>query len=327
MVTDMARAVEESKSDDTSLPAARLVPLALAADGREAIGQPPLLLVHAIGGTVQSYAPLAQRVKDVYSVVGIEAFGLSGEHEPVDSLTEIVERYVGTVRAAWPCGPYRLGGWSMGGIVAFEMARRLEQEGAEVAFVALLDSSFTLTREDLGLPSSSEEGPVPEGASTLVARFAEDIADSLGWRIPTTGAAVIDPLGWLAATITGEDGNEAARDYIDTMRAELESRFRVFHAHAEALAHYVPTGPVAADLLLLTPDQSFNVNCAQRWAEQTSGHVHHARVNGNHYTFLRPPVVGEVAVFVRTASAHHGLHSQMDGWRCVDLSSPSHAFD
>ncbi len=282
------------------------------ADHEATTAQPTLFLVHAIGGTVQTYATLAKSLRDVCSVVGIEAFGLYGESEPVDSLTEIVERYVDAVRTASPRGPYRLGGWSMGGIVAFEMARQLEQDGAEVAFVAILDSPFTLSWAELGFGVIGEGGDGQEDAAPLLARFAEDVADSLGWSIPTTGSAVTDPLDWLAATIAGDSGDGNTRDHIKAMRAELEGRFSVFRAHAEALAHYAPSGPIAADLLLLTPDRSSNIGSAQRWAAQSRGQVHHTLVHGDHYTFLRAPVVDEVASLIRTASAHHDALTAQD---------------
>ncbi|MFE6182992.1 alpha/beta fold hydrolase [Streptomyces sp. NPDC056465] len=304
---------KESTSRGASRPAAHLVPLTLAADDAATTGQPTLFLVHAIGGSVHTYATLAKSVKDVCSVVGIEAFGLYGEHEPVDALDEIVERYVAAVRAASPHGPYRLGGWSMGGIVAFEMARRLEQDGAEVAFVAILDSPFTLSWADLGFGSFGEVSDGQGDTAPLMARFAEDVADSLGWSVPATGPAVTDPLGWLAETIAGDGREREARGHIEAMRAELQRRFLVFRAHAEALAHYAPSGPITADLLLLTPDRSSNVGSAQRWAGQTRGQAHHAHVHGDHYTFLRAPVVGEVAALIRTASRRHEARVSHDG--------------
>ena len=52
----------------------------------------------------------------------------------------IAANYVEAIRAVRPDGPYLLGGWSTGGVVAFEMARQLQARGADVAFVALLDS-------------------------------------------------------------------------------------------------------------------------------------------------------------------------------------------
>ena len=41
-----------------------------------------------------------------------------------------------------PAGPYRLGGWCMGGVVAYEMARQLQEDGERVGTLALIDSSF-----------------------------------------------------------------------------------------------------------------------------------------------------------------------------------------
>ncbi|GAA2106789.1 hypothetical protein GCM10009759_45330 [Kitasatospora saccharophila] len=285
-------------------PAAQLVPLSPGA----ADGLPTLFLVHAIGGTVHPYAALAKALKDTYSVVGIEAFGLYGEGAPVDSLAEIVERYAAAVRAASPDGPYLLGGWSMGGIVAFEMARRLERDGAEVRFVAVLDSPFLLSPAELGLDGAAA---AHDGASPLVARFAEDIADSLGWSIPA--AAASDPLGWVAGAVTGDGDSPGDREQTQAMRAELEGRFRVFRAHADALAHYTPRGSVAADLLLLTPDRSSNIGSARRWATRTAGRHHHIHVPGDHYAFLRAPLVEEIASFIRTATAPRGALAPQAG--------------
>ncbi|MET9933142.1 MULTISPECIES: alpha/beta fold hydrolase [unclassified Streptomyces] len=266
-------------------PSARLIPLGSADPDRDVI-----FLVHAIGGTVHSYAALAKCLQKTHAVVGIEAFGIRDDDPPVNTLGEIVERYVEAVRTVSPAGPYRLGGWSMGGIVAFEMARRLEEEGQEVECVTLLDSPFTLSRADLGYADTS-------GGRSLAARFAEDVSDSLGWSMPTAGSVDADPLGWLAAAIAGGGGEEAA-DRIEVVREELERRFAVFKAHAEALTGYRPSGTVAADLRVLIPYDSPNIGTASGWTAATRGRFRHGEVRGDHYTFLRAPVVTEVAAFV-----------------------------
>jgi thioesterase domain-containing protein len=51
--------------------------------------------------------------------------------------------YLGEIKAHQPTGPYRLCGYSFGGLVAFEMARRLEQSGDEVGFVGLFDTMMS----------------------------------------------------------------------------------------------------------------------------------------------------------------------------------------
>ncbi|MFF1779370.1 alpha/beta fold hydrolase [Streptomyces virginiae] len=264
------------RSPEPTIAPGRLVPLAGAS-----AGLPPLFLVHAIGGTVHTYAALARCLSDRYAVYGIEAFGIRDD-EPVDVLAEIVERYVAGVREVQPHGPYRLAGWSMGGIVAFEMARLLEGVGEAVSFVALMDSPVSLSWADLGYV---------EGDRSLLVRFTEDVADSLGWRLPDGGAAQEDPLGWLASTIAGGTAAEVVQE-------ELECRFAVFRAHARALAQYRPSGPVDAELRVLIPDDSPNLDSAPRWPSHARGGSRLSTVRGDHYTFLRPPVVNEVAAFV-----------------------------
>ena len=106
-------------------------------------GELPLFLVHAVGGTVFSYASLARELAGTFAVSGLEAPGLHRAATP-SSLAALADEYTARIRAAQPDGPYRLAGWSMGGVVAFEITRRLEEGGAEVSLLALLDAPFAL---------------------------------------------------------------------------------------------------------------------------------------------------------------------------------------
>ena len=60
------------------------------------------------------------------------------------TIEALAQLYVGQLRLRQPLGPYRLAGWSLGGVVAFEMARILEQQGESVDFLGLIDSYFAL---------------------------------------------------------------------------------------------------------------------------------------------------------------------------------------
>ena len=100
----------------------------------------PLILVHPIGGGILCYNALARCFDGTRNVLGLEADGLEGEAAPETDLVRMASRYVDALRLERPRGPYLLGGWSMGGIVAFEMARQLAAVGAEVPLVFLIDS-------------------------------------------------------------------------------------------------------------------------------------------------------------------------------------------
>jgi amino acid adenylation domain-containing protein len=107
-------------------------------------GQPPLVLIHPVGGTVFGYAQLVGELAAALGVYGLQAPGLAVGGVTPATLDSLVSDYTERIRSAWPDGPYRLGGWSLGGVIAFEVARRLEQAGAQVTLLALLDAPFAI---------------------------------------------------------------------------------------------------------------------------------------------------------------------------------------
>src|SRR4029077_10457073 len=90
----------------------------------------------------------------------------SAEELPAVTLEALAERYVAGVRRVQPAGPYHLGGWSMGGAVAYEMARQLAAAGEEGALVAMLDTDA---------PNGPESGTEVDDA-TLAVWFDRDLA-------------------------------------------------------------------------------------------------------------------------------------------------------
>jgi thioesterase domain-containing protein len=102
----------------------------------------PLLCVHPAGGTVFCYADLARRLGDEQPVYGLQARGIDGMQAPQTSVTDMAAAYVADIRARFPSGPYRLCGWSTGGIIAFEAACQLERLGEKVELLALVDAGM-----------------------------------------------------------------------------------------------------------------------------------------------------------------------------------------
>ena len=97
----------------------------------------PAFFVHPAGGSVASYFALARALgseRPFYALEGTLAGNSSRQVELV------ARNYLDAIRAVRPDGPYLLGGWSSGGVVAFEMARQLQARGADVPLVVLLDS-------------------------------------------------------------------------------------------------------------------------------------------------------------------------------------------
>jgi amino acid adenylation domain-containing protein len=101
--------------------------------------RPPLFLVHAIGGEVLSYLTLARHLGDDQPTYGIRARTEQGPGW-CTSVEEIAASYVQAVKRA-ATGPYYIGGYSGGGLIAYEMAQQLLRAGDKVALLAMIDCS------------------------------------------------------------------------------------------------------------------------------------------------------------------------------------------
>ncbi len=100
----------------------------------------PFFLVAGMFGNVLNLRHLAYLIGEERPFFGLQARGIYGGHEPHDDFEEMARAYIAEMRTVQPEGPYLLGGFSGGGITAYEIARQLREAGQEVALLALLDT-------------------------------------------------------------------------------------------------------------------------------------------------------------------------------------------
>lgn len=84
---------------------------------------PPLFGVHGAGGNITIYGPLSRVLRPVRPCYGLQAAGLIKEVEPDRSIDAMASRYLRDIQAVWPTGPLIVAGYSMGGLIALEIAR------------------------------------------------------------------------------------------------------------------------------------------------------------------------------------------------------------
>ncbi|MGB8832599.1 MAG: amino acid adenylation domain-containing protein [Candidatus Sulfotelmatobacter sp.] len=102
--------------------------------------KPPFFCVHGVGGNVVGFHELAQRMKPDYPFYGLQSRGLNAKYSCHTSIEEMAAHYLNEIRTVQPEGPYHLGGFSLGGLVAYEMACQLLSRGEEVGLVVLFDT-------------------------------------------------------------------------------------------------------------------------------------------------------------------------------------------
>src|SRR6185295_12459386 len=102
--------------------------------------RPPLFFVHGAAGTVFPFLDLARELGTDRPFYALQAPGVEEGAEPSSTVQDLAAHYLEEIRAVQPEGPFHLGGWSLGGVVAFEMAQQLQAGGQQAGLLALLDS-------------------------------------------------------------------------------------------------------------------------------------------------------------------------------------------
>lgn len=135
--------------------------------------RPPLFCVHPAGGDILCFQALSRHLGTDQPFYGLQSRGLGAGEEPLASIEEMAASYRAEI-AEVTAGPYHLGGWSLGGAVAFELARQLAAEGKEVALLALVDATPGLWPQPAGGRVEEDEGNEEDDAYWLM-----EIADYL----------------------------------------------------------------------------------------------------------------------------------------------------
>ncbi len=104
------------------------------------VGHTPIFFIHGSRGNVLVFKAFADRVRPEQPVYALQAAGVDGKMEPDQTIEVMADRYLVAIRQVQSTGPYMLAGYSGGGVIAYEMARRLKQEGHGTSLLMLIDT-------------------------------------------------------------------------------------------------------------------------------------------------------------------------------------------
>ena len=269
-----------------------------------------LFLLHPSGGDVVCYTELARLLDDRLDVVALTDPELVESETPAPAgIMAMAARYLDAMRAVHRGGPYLLGGWSMGGIVAQEVACQLHAEGGRTALLLLLDSNDPAYIA----PITSAAGDDIDVA--LLARYLSALEAFLGVDLGGDAAHVE-----LATLPTAERHALVTRRLTEhrlLARSEtIDRRLAVFARHLAALAEHEarPLTDRGARTLLVRADRRAPRNSGigmgvddtpgglddLGWRRHVTGPLTVAGVDAHHYALLHDPALPQVASEINT---------------------------
>ncbi len=239
--------------------------------------QQPLYLAHPVGGTVLAYRELAALFQDERPLYGLQAPGVNGGEHP-GSIAGLARLFREAVRTVQPRGPYHVGGWSMGGLIAWEMALQWEEEGETVSTVLLFDT-YT--------PGAVQESEAKALQAAGLGGCGEELALALGFA-----AELGSPQEKIKELLKESTGG--ATEFIEKISAFLKvgdgaAHFLVYKANVQAMRDYRLESLRCPAVLFCAEERGEGeLSAAPGW-NAAGLDVDAALVPGSHYTMVAQP--------------------------------------
>jgi amino acid adenylation domain-containing protein len=241
----------------------------------------PLYIVHGAGLNVLLFNALAMNMDAEQPVYGLQAKGLNGIDEPLDVMEEIAANYIAEIIAKNPDGPYALAGYSLGGIIAYEMAKQLINAGKEVKMLAMFDTYADLsTAHDPAVKRALNKGVLllKQIGHTFVL-LAEDPKRTIEYKSLILKRRIIKMFWKLAP------GKDEKKEGFFAYDNEIDE------ASEKALRNYVITPLNIAIELFRAKKRTFYMADFEflGWGPFAKKGVHVHEIPGEHNTIFAPP--------------------------------------
>ncbi len=248
--------------------------------------QPPLFCIHPSGGQVMVYKHLANCLGTDIPVYGIQSRALNDPNQEHQSIEDMAIEYTNIIRQYQPHGPYYLIGWSMGGVLAVNIAQQLEEQQQKLAFVGLVDALLSATAQPDPLTDlvSVFGGTLVNALTTLKQMELEELREEL---------KILTPLERLERMLTwGQKRNVLSGDIpLDI----LEKQLILTEMHDKLLsAHRLPQIQSRLDVWMATDRLGVETSYTD-WSKYTTGECHTKNLDGSHFTIIRPPYINIIA--------------------------------
>ena len=260
--------------------------------------QPPFFYAHGIFGDISSLTNMVPMFSPDQPVYGLQAAGLHPDLEPDRTIEQMAQRYVRSIRQVQPDGPYYVGGFCFGGVLAYEIARTLEQQGEKTAFLAIIEGvaprQFHRRQSILSRQRLTE---VKYSGEYWLNGYEEFGGRQVGRRVKRI-------LGLNSGKPQRTGRNEVFDNMVDFDEFELarpESQFELKEINRQAINSFTPLAYGGHVTLFLGRHKHIGhtlfqtIDPQRGWGNLAAGGVTMRYVQGSHIGLLRQPFVIDLA--------------------------------
>jgi len=267
----------------------------------------PLFLIHPVGGEVQYAFDLARHLGADQPVYALAASGLVVGETPRASINEMATVYLDAIRHVQPTGPYTVAGWSLGGMIAYEIAHQLLAIGETINFVGMIDTGSSAFLRDQWSTKNVTEF---DECKAFLSWITDQHADASGARQHPAR----DELVTLA-----ESGDIDAMFVVCQREALLPAHldmalvkqiFAVHVAGAKAGVAY-ETPPITATVMLLTAGQHGAADATLGWGDLLGENLHVTRIGGSHMSIVKSPHIEKLAHAISSGIKRYSAHTEL----------------
>lgn len=243
----------------------------------------PVFLIHSLAGTVLEFWALKRALGTERPIYAIEARGVADDSEPQRCIEDIASSYIDIIKTAQRTGPYVLCGFSLGGLIAFEMARQLAKQGETLELLGLIDTGL-----DQGCL------PLRHRLGFRTRQYLQHGRDLLAQR---PGAALVNLWSRSAAVFARRrvrGCGELTPEELATIATFPPFLARIRVALGSAMRSYRP-GPYPGQVTLFWAAKPRGPDPLPTWRRLALGGLRVLVVDGDHDTMLQNPQVQSLA--------------------------------
>jgi acyl-CoA synthetase (AMP-forming)/AMP-acid ligase II/thioesterase domain-containing protein/acyl carrier protein len=187
--------------------------------------KPPFFLISSLGWEPFAWRNLPHYMDPQQPIYVLKSRGLDGTEAPHDRIEEMAANFIDELQTVDPDGPYFVGGYSSGGVVALEMAQQLRARGKQVALLALIDTRLSQNHQFIA------SGRRPQ---SRISRLVRNLDDGMGFLLELYAE---QRLSYVIELLRSMISNALPRKAKDP---EVRVQHRVFEASQRAVKNYMP---------------------------------------------------------------------------------------